>query len=194
MVIFFCFIYLLSHRHLLNRPPVCPLGLTGTCLYSLVCACPSFLPLTLHWTGTVACAVCAFAPWSCATFSWTGPELALQSPFIWSAVSRNSSQSEVPFSGFTYSFNFSLAFCFFDYFGQDHFVPELEVPFSSRRNSFPLFIRKYLSFRGRRSQVVFFWLKKHFCVFFFLFSPPFSPLSSPLLSFPSSFHLSFLFR
>lgn len=182
--------------------------LTTTCWIGLLSA-PSDLPAracthwsvpaprSFHWPcieqGPLL-VLSVRAPWSCATFSWTGPELALQSPFIWSAVSRNSSQSEVPFSGFTYSFNFSLAFCFFDYFGQDHFVPELEVPFSSRRNSFPLFIRKYLSFRGRRSQVVFFWLKKHFCVFFFLFSPPFSPLSSPLLSFPSSFHLSFLFR
>lgn len=107
-----------------------PLDLLCTCLYLLVCACPSFASTDLASNRLALLVLSARLPPGVVLLSHgQGRELALQSPFIWSAVSRNSSQLEVPFSGFTYSFSFSLAFCFFDYFGQDHFVPELELLF-----------------------------------------------------------------
>lgn len=108
----------------------CWIGLLSAPLtYSArACTCWS-VPAPLFASTDLASNRLALLPAVCATFSWTGSGAGPQSPFIWSAVSRNSSQLEVPFSGFPYSFSFFLAFCFFDYFGQDHFVPELELPF-----------------------------------------------------------------
>lgn len=146
-------------------------------------------PLMLHLMTTVAGLSVHLSPLPpvAPLCPEQGRALPLQPSLIWSTVNRNSSQLDMPFSGFTCSFSFSLAFCFFDYFGQDHFVPELESPFHPEGTHFLLPFGNIWVLKAEGVRLCFSDLKNPMS-FLYPFPSSLSLLSSSLPS------LSFAFR
>lgn len=110
-------IFFLFHQLIVSLPLAdqallsATLDVPSTCLCLLVCVGLSFFSTDAASDDHRRWAVCASVPRPppvAPLCPEQGRALLLQPSLIWSTVNRNSSQLDMPFSGFTCSFSFSL--------------------------------------------------------------------------------------